>query len=160
MPGDAAQLFVKIIEFSDVRMPMMNVKPIKLCLFYCANSLDANMFRQGLNEMGEMGADELTTISLPCSGKVNLLYLLKAFEKGADGVMLITCRQGDCKFLEGNLRAQKRGASVAGILEEIGLDKGRMRVVQKESESGIQQIIGEIKSLRESIRNQRQETMK
>ena len=141
-------------------MPMMNVKPIKLCLFYCVNSLDANMLRQSLNEMGEMGTDELTAISLPCSGKVNLLYLLKAFEKGADGVMLITCRQGECKFLEGNLRAQKRGESVAGILEEIGLGKGRMRVVRKESEGGIQQIIEEMKSLRESIRNQRQETMK
>jgi coenzyme F420-reducing hydrogenase delta subunit len=157
LPGDAAQLSVKIIEFRNIRMPMMKVKPIKLCLFYCSNSLDANALRQSANNMG---ADELTTISLPCSGKVDLLYLLKAFEKGADGVILITCGQRDCKFLEGNLRAQKRGASVAGILEEIGLDKGRMRVVQKQSEGGIEQIIGEMKSLRESIRNQRQETMK
>ncbi len=135
----------------------MNDQPLKLFLFYCSNSLNADELRQSANNMG---ADELTTISLPCSGKVNLLYLLKAFEKGADGVMLITCRQGDCKFLEGNLRARKRGASVAEILGEIGLSKERMRVVQNTNEGGIQQIIEEVKSLRESIRNQFQETVK
>jgi coenzyme F420-reducing hydrogenase delta subunit len=128
----------------------VNVKPLKLCLFYCSNSLDADALRQSVNQMG---TDELTTISLPCSGKVDLLYLLKAFEKGADGVMLITCRQGDCKFLEGNLRAQKRGESVGAILEETGLGRGRLRVVQKKNEGGIQQIIEEMESLRESIRN-------
>lgn len=99
-----------------------------------------------------MGTEDVTIVSLPCSGKVNLLYLLKAFEKGADGVMLVTCGEGDCKFLEGNLRAQKRSEAVDALLEEIGLGRGRMRVVQKDTQNNIQQIIDEIKSLSESIR--------
>ena len=99
-----------------------------------------------------MKTKDITMVSLPCSGKVNLLYLLKAFEKGADGVLLVTCRQGDCKFLEGNLRAQKRSEAVDALLEEIGLGRGRMRVVQKDNQNNIQQIVDEIKNLSESIR--------
>lgn len=134
----------------------MKDTPLKLYLFYCSNSLDANVLRQSLSEIG---TDELTTVSLPCSGKMNTLYLLKAFEKGADCVMLVTCEQGNCKYLEGNLRARKRSESVDALLEEIGLGRGRMRVIQKTNEGGIHQIIEEIKSLRKSIRNQRQEVM-
>ncbi len=130
---------------------MMKDTPLKVCLFYCSNSLDANALRQSLSEIG---MDELTTVSLPCSGKMNLLYMLKAFENGADCLMLVTCGQGDCKFLEGNLRAIKRSESVGAILEEIGLGRERMRVIRNKNEGAIHQIVEEIKSLRKSIRNQ------
>jgi coenzyme F420-reducing hydrogenase delta subunit len=130
---------------------MMKDAPLKLCLFYCSNSLDATALRQSASEIG---ADELTTVSLPCSGKVNLLYLLKAFEKGADGVLLVTCWQGKCQFLEGNLRARKRSEAVDAILEEIGLGKGRMRLIRNNNERDAQQIIEEIKSLSNMIREQ------
>jgi coenzyme F420-reducing hydrogenase delta subunit len=135
---------------------MMNENPLKLCLFYCSNSLDGGVARQSTTHMGE---DEWTAVSLPCSGKVDLLYLLKAFEKGADGVMLLTCPQGDCQFLEGNLRARKRCGAVAAILEEAGLGKEHIRVVEKKKDGGIQQIFEEMESLRQAIRNQRKETM-
>jgi coenzyme F420-reducing hydrogenase delta subunit len=128
----------------------MNRKPLKLYLFYCTNSLDSTALRQ---ECAEMETQDITMVSLPCSGKVNLLYLLKAFEKGADGVMLVTCGQGDCKFIEGNLRAKKRSEAVEGLLEEIGFGKDRMRIVQKTNDNGVLQIVDELHSLSESIRN-------
>jgi coenzyme F420-reducing hydrogenase delta subunit len=128
----------------------MNEKPLKLYLFYCANSLDSNALRQ---ESAGMETAEVTMVSLPCSGKVNLLYLLKTFEKGADGVLLVTCSEGNCKFLEGNLRAKKRSEAVDALLEEIGLGRGRMRVVRKNKENSVQQIIDEIARLSESTRN-------
>jgi coenzyme F420-reducing hydrogenase delta subunit len=113
--------------------------------------MDATALRQGC---AETGAKDITLVSLPCSGKVNLLYLLKAFEKGADGVMLVTCGQGDCKFIEGNLRAKKRSEAVEALLEEIGFGKNRMRIVQKNNQNGMQQIVDELHRLSESIRNQ------
>jgi coenzyme F420-reducing hydrogenase delta subunit len=128
----------------------MNNKPLKLYLFYCANSLEAHALRQC---GGAMQNDELKTISLPCSGKMNPLYLLKAFEKGADGVMLVTCKLGDCKFLEGNLRAQKRSEAVDAMLMEIGLGSGRMRIIHQDSRSDIKEIMAEIDRLSQSIRN-------
>ena len=112
-------------------------------IFYCANCLDTNALRQGLQISEKDGTaespDSLKIVSLPCSGKVNLLYLLKAFEKGADGVLLVTCPQKECKYLEGNLRAQKRATAVDGLLKEIGLSENRMRVIQK-NEPDVRQI--------------------
>ena len=47
-------------------------------------------------------------IRIPCTGKVDALYLLKALEDGADGVYVAGCEEGDCHFLVGNIRAKKR----------------------------------------------------
>lgn len=93
----------------------------------------------------------IKTISLPCSGKVELIYLLKAFETGSDGAVLITCQQGKCRFLEGNLRAKKRAESVNALLEETGLGKGRMKIIQNTEEGGVKRIIEEIKEFCETI---------
>jgi F420-non-reducing hydrogenase iron-sulfur subunit len=79
-----------------------------------------------------LDTDGLRTLSLPCSGKATIPYLLKAFEKGADGVVLCTCPESQCKHLEGNLRASKRAEAVDGLLDEIGFGKGRVVVVTKE----------------------------
>ena len=114
-------------------------------VFYCANCLDSDELRQHL---GNYGNDEVITTSLPCSGKVNLLYLLKAFEKGADGVLLVTCEHGECKFLEGNLRAQKRSEAVGAMIEEIGLNRESMMVIQKNS---AEHIVAAIEQMKKSV---------
>jgi F420-non-reducing hydrogenase iron-sulfur subunit len=98
-------------------------------LFYCGNSVTEAEF-QDLQTRLDM--DGLRTLSLPCSGKATIPYLLKAFEKGADGVVLCTCPEAQCKHLEGNLRASKRAEAVDGLLDEIGFGKGRVVVVTKE----------------------------
>jgi len=124
---------------------------MKLCIFYCSNCLDTNALRKCLEIKENDPADhQIKTVSLPCSGKVNLLYLLKAFEKGTDGVLLVTCKHGECKFLEGNLRAEKRAEAVDSMLEEIGLGKGRMIVVQK-NEEGVEQITAAIEQLKNNL---------
>jgi len=127
----------------------MTNKPLNIVLFYCSNSLDAAVLRQNA---GETGADDIKTVSLPCSGKVNLLYLLKAFEKGADGVLLVTCHHGDCKFIEGNLRAQKRAEAVDALLDESGMGRGRMRVIQKDNTNGVKQIFEAIENFKNELR--------
>ncbi len=98
-------------------------------LFYCANSVAEAELRDLQNRLD---TDGLRTLSLPCSGKTTIPYLLKAFEKGADAVVVCACPESQCKHLEGNLRACKRTAAVEGLLEEIGLGKGCVVVVTKE----------------------------
>ena len=106
-------------------------------LFYCANSVtDAEL--QELQT--RLDADGLKTLSLPCSGKATIPYLLKAFEKGADGVVLCVCPESQCKHLEGNLRASKRAEAVEGLLDEIGFGKGHVVVVAKEQGQSDQMI--------------------
>ncbi|MBN1833096.1 MAG: hydrogenase iron-sulfur subunit [Deltaproteobacteria bacterium] len=128
----------------------MNNQPLNIYLFHCTNSLDTETIRRSL---GEREKDHtFKTISLPCSGKLELIYLLKAFESGADGVALVTCKHGECRYLEGNLRAQKRAEAVRAILEEIGLDKERMKLIQQ-GDGGVQSLIDELDRFIERIRN-------
>ena len=119
---------------------------MKIYIFYCSNCVDANTLRQHLRIDG---SDEIMTVSLPCSGKVNLLYLLKAFEKDADGLLLITCGQNQCHFLEGNLRAKKRAEAVDTMLQEIGLGKGRIKDVQ--NNDSVETIMPELEQLKKDL---------
>lgn len=124
---------------------------MKIHIFYCSNCLDTDALRKQIEINGNgQGDHQIQTVSLPCSGKVNLLYLLKAFENGSDGVLLVTCGQGECKFLEGNLRARKRAMAVDSLLEETGLGKGRMIVVRK-NEEGVGQIKAALEQLKDNI---------
>lgn len=54
--------------------------------------------------------------------------ILKAFENGADGVMVVGCLEGDCHYLTGNLRARARVGRVAKLLDEIGLGGQRVQM--------------------------------
>ena len=68
----------------------------------------------------------INVIEIPCSGKTEVLYFLKAFETGADGVYVVGCPEGECHFLEGNLRAKKRVQYTQQLLDEIGIEKERI----------------------------------
>ena len=122
---------------------------MKICVLYCSNSLNRNDLATYVSKVQN---DELTTISLPCSGKIDIPYMVKAFETGADGVVLITCPEGECHNLEGNMRAQKRTQAVDSLLEEVGLGKGRITVVRAKN-GGAEQIIEEVNEFRTKIRN-------
>ena len=54
------------------------------------------------------------------------VFLLRAFEAGADGVVVLVCPQGQCRYVEGNIRAKKRVAWVQNLLDEIGIDGRRL----------------------------------
>jgi len=67
-------------------------------------------------------------ICLPCTGKVDLIHLLRAFEKGADGVYVVGCMEGSCQFTTGNLRARKRVEQARTLLEAIGVGGDRVHM--------------------------------
>lgn len=75
-------------------------------------------------------------VRVPCTGKVDVLHILRAFEKGADGVCAIGCIEGDCHFGSGNLRARKRIEQAAKILETIGIGGERVRMFNLSSAEG------------------------
>ena len=95
--------------------------------------------------------DEIKMVSLPCSGKLDILYLTKAFDTGADGAAVMICKEGECRYLEGNMRARKRVQAVDGLLEETGLGKGRIRVIQLDNE-GIAGAIHKLEDFRLQIK--------
>jgi coenzyme F420-reducing hydrogenase delta subunit len=129
----------------------MNNRALKTYVFFCSNNLDADQFA-GLCRGLE--GDVVKTISLPCSGKVDVPYLIKAFETGADGVAIVTCPKNGCRHFEGNVRAHKRAEAVEMLLEEIGVAVGRMAVFECESgENGAGQVLGEIRRFIDQVRN-------
>ena len=75
-------------------------------------------------------------IRVPCSGKVDVIHMLKAFQKGADGVYVVGCMEGTCHYNEGNLRARERVEHVRSMLAEIGLEEDRVRMYNLSSGEG------------------------
>jgi len=67
-------------------------------------------------------------IRVPCSGRVDPLFVLKALQDGADGVMVLGCHPGDCHYQQGNYIAQRRYALMHRLLEFIGVESGRLYV--------------------------------
>ncbi|UCD86079.1 MAG: hydrogenase iron-sulfur subunit [Deltaproteobacteria bacterium] len=78
--------------------------------------------------MGLSLPDNLNVVRVPCTGKVDTIHILRAFELGAEGVIVLACHDENCKFLTGNIRARKRVEYLKGILEEIGLEKERLEI--------------------------------
>jgi len=75
-------------------------------------------------------------VRVPCSGKVDALHIVKAFEKGADGVYVAGCLEGDCHFKNGNTRAGRRVEYVKRYLEEIGIESDRLEMVHMSAGMG------------------------
>ena len=67
-------------------------------------------------------------VQVPCSGRVDQLHLLKAIEAGADGVYVAGCLEGECHFIEGNLKARRRVAAAQHLLEKAGMAPERVQM--------------------------------
>ncbi len=70
----------------------------------------------------------IRTIRTMCSGRFDPGFVLDAFEKGADGVMILGCHPGDCQYVEGNLKAEKRVAMTKNLLNSVGMDPERLQL--------------------------------
>ena len=97
----------------------------RIVAFMCRNSaweayLTAVKFHHASLPLG------FTPIKVPCAGKVDPDYLLQAFTSGADGVLVLSCLQDNCKSTHGNLCAQWAVEQVQGLLAEAGIDPGRL----------------------------------
>jgi coenzyme F420-reducing hydrogenase delta subunit len=121
-----------------------NFKPI-ITLFHCINSFHerASMPLAGRDDY------EIKTVRLPCSSMVKDVFLLRAFEAGSDGVLVLVCPEDQCRYLEGSIRARKRIAWVQNILDEIGLDGRRLSIgnISSGDEAAAEKVIQETLSV-------------
>jgi F420-non-reducing hydrogenase iron-sulfur subunit len=100
---------------------------LNVSIFFC-QQLDPNQDANRRALEKELGG-KIKFYPLPCSGRIDPLHLMRAFESGSDMVYLVTCPEGACRYREGNLRARKRVAYTQGLIEEIGLERERLEVV-------------------------------
>ncbi len=75
-------------------------------------------------------------VRIPCTGKVDVIHILKAFAAGADGVYVAGCLDGDCHFVSGNLRAKPRVALAKKLIAEAGLEPERLEMFQLSAAEG------------------------
>jgi F420-non-reducing hydrogenase iron-sulfur subunit len=71
---------------------------------------------------------DVRAIRVMCTGRVDTLFIMKAFQDGADGVLVSGCHFGDCHYLEGNYKAAKRMFLIKNVLKNIGLNDKRLRM--------------------------------
>ncbi len=73
-------------------------------------------------------APNVMVIRVMCSGRVEPEFVMTAFEKGADGVIILACHPGDCHYKEGNYRAVQRHTILRRLLEQCGIEEERCRI--------------------------------
>ena len=81
-------------------------------------------------------SDSIRIVGVPCTGKVDVIHMLRAFEKGADGVYVLGCLEGECRYEYGNIRARKRVEQVRSILDSIGMGGERVQMYNLSSSEG------------------------
>ena len=97
-------------------------------------------------------------IRVPCSCRVNPLFVLRAFQRGADGVILCGCHPGDCHYTSGNYYTRRRMKLLMGMLSYLGVEEGRMRVEWVSAAEGnkfsetMNSFANHIKSLGENVK--------
>jgi F420-non-reducing hydrogenase iron-sulfur subunit len=99
-------------------------KILAFCCHFCAYS-SADL----AGSMRLQYPPNVRIIRTPCTGRLEVEYYMKALENGADGVLVAGCLEGGCHFIDGNLYAKKRVNSIRALLDECGIDKERLRMV-------------------------------
>lgn len=73
-------------------------------------------------------APNVRIVRVMCSGRVDPVFVLKAFEQGADGVLVLGCHPGDCHYAEGNYKTARRVPLLKKMLEQLGIEDGRVHL--------------------------------
>ncbi len=105
---------------------MGNFEPVivAFCCHYCAYTA-ADM----AGSMRLSYPSNVKIVRVPCTGKVDIKHILQAFQKGADGVYVAGCLEGDCHFKNGNIKAARRVARAKKLLNEIGIEEERLEMI-------------------------------
>ncbi len=99
-----------------------------ITLFSCHYTSQQSCAEEG-KELEQLGfPSSINLVRVPCTGKLQVTTLLKAFEDGADGVYVVGCPEDGCHNVKGSIRAAKRVTAVREALEELGVEGQRVEM--------------------------------
>ena len=104
----------------------------------CANQIGPLLTQRDRN------GTHVVVREVPCSGKTDSQYLLRALESGAGGICVVTCPQGACRLAQGNYRAQVRIRTIQRLLQEIGLEPERAQIIHCAAEESAESLLRRI----------------
>jgi F420-non-reducing hydrogenase iron-sulfur subunit len=90
-------------------------------------------------------------VPILCSGKIDITHIINAYAKGADGVLILACDEGNCHFHIGNFQARKRVMLLKKTLKEFGIETERLQIILNSDPSG-DSIPGLMKQMAEKIK--------
>jgi F420-non-reducing hydrogenase iron-sulfur subunit len=131
-----------------VTMNVANFEPtvVAFCCHYCAYAA-ADLAGSSRLQY----PPNVRIIRTPCTGRLEIDYFMKAFENGADGVLVAGCEEGSCHFKEGNLLAKRRVNYTRELLAEAGLEADRLRMVNVSAASA-QKFAEAVRDMVETVR--------
>ena len=92
----------------------------KIVAFVCTWCTYAGADLAGTSRM--QYPSNVRVVKFPCTGRIDPLFILRAFQKGADGVLVSGCHPGDCHYMAGNFHARRRFAAFRQLLDFVGVD--------------------------------------
>ncbi len=125
-----------------------NFEPIivAFCCHYCAYAA-ADLAGSGRLQY----PPNIRIVRSPCTGRLEIDFIMKAFEAGVDGVLVAGCEEGSCHFKEGNFLAKRRVGTTRQLLLEAGLDPERLRMVNVSAASS-QKFAEDVRDMVETVR--------
>lgn len=134
-----------------------NEKFVPTIVAFCCNWCSyAGADLSGTNRLQYPG--NVKIIRVPCSCRVNPMFILRAFQRGADGVILCGCHPGDCHYSTGNYYARRRMTLLFSMLDYLGVENGRTRVEWVSAAEGVKfsqtmnEFIEQVRSLGKNVR--------
>ncbi len=108
---------------------------MEIAAFCCHNSLD------NISAIRKLKDTSIKVNLLPCSSKIEVGHLLKTFESGTDGIMVVGCKNGNCQFVDGYKIAKGRVLYTKRLLNEIGLGEKKIEFFTLSSDEEFLEIV-------------------
>lgn len=107
------------------KMPMNEDWEPRIVAFLCNWCSYAGADLAGISRL--QYPPNVRVIRVPCSGRLDPFYIIKALQRGADGVLVSGCHPGDCHYISGNYTARRRFAILESLLKYVGIEPGRVQ---------------------------------
>ncbi|NHI92442.1 MAG: hydrogenase iron-sulfur subunit [Candidatus Lokiarchaeota archaeon] len=102
----------------------MKIKILAFICNWCANAASESA---GIHRLHYPA--NIRFIKLPCTGRLDSIFIYDAFLNGIDGVMIFACKEGDCHHINGNIMAYERIGRIKRCLELVGFEKERLEFI-------------------------------
>jgi F420-non-reducing hydrogenase iron-sulfur subunit len=129
-------MFRESVHRMSINKARVLTRKPRITVFHCFSALKDTASLEGSDY-------EIQGIKMPCSSISREVFLLRAFEAGADAVVVLVCPADSCRYVQGNIRTAKRVARVKKLLDEIGIDGRRLNMfnIVQGDESAARRII-------------------